>query len=140
MPSIIGNLKIWDINNRDILPPSIIYNLIIGANTNPSGFKFLCVGDSKFEGILNSDNINLASNGNYKINDVIIPQSILDNSGLQLNNGVLSLNFSDANSQSTLQSSDLFIFQRSGFTKKLTRDELKSDLNTTYTEGPNIKN
>ena len=120
------------------IPPSTIYNLIIGTNTN-SGFKFLCAGDSKFEGILNSDNINITSNGNYKINDVIIPQSILDNSGLQLNNGVLSLNFSNANSQSTLQSSDLFIFQRSGFSKKITRDELKTDLDTIYTEGPNIE-
>lgn len=138
MPSIIGNLKIWDINNRDILPPSTIYNLVIGTNTNPTGFKFLCIGDSKFEGVLNSDNINLASNGNYKINDVIIPQSILDNSGLQLDNGVLSFNFSDAVSLATLQSTDVFIFQRSNVSKRITRDELKADLDTTYTEGDNI--
>ena len=118
MPSIIGNLKIWDINNRDILPPSTIYNLVIGTNTNPTGFKFLCIGDSKFEGLLNSDNINLTSNGNYKINDIIIPQTILDNSGLQLTNGELSLNFSDAASLSTLQSTDLFIYQRSNVSKK----------------------
>ena len=111
MPSINGNLKIWDINNIDILPPSTIYNLVTRTNTNPTGLKFLCIGDSKFEGVLNSDI-------NYKINDVIIPQSILDNSGLQLNNGVLSFNFSDAVSQATLQSADIFIFQTNGINKR----------------------
>ena len=139
MPSIIGNLKIWDINNRDILPPSTIYNVILGGNTNPTGFKFLCIGDSKFIGVLNCDNINLTSNGNYKINDVIIPQSVLDNSGLKLTNGELSLDFLDAVSQSVLQSTDLFLYQRSGVSKKITRDELKADLDTTYIEGNNIE-
>ena len=140
MPSIIGNLKIWDINNRDILPPSTIYNVILGGNTNPTGFKFLCIGDSKFSGVLNSDNVNLTSNGTYKINDIIIPQSVLDNSGLKLTNGVLSLDFLDTVSQSVLQSTDLFLLQNSnGISKKITSSQLKQNIDTTYTEGNNIE-
>ena len=50
--SIIGILNQWEQSNLDIFPPSQIYNVLVGSNLNPSGFKFLVVGNSKLEGNL----------------------------------------------------------------------------------------
>jgi len=50
--SIIGQINQWDQSNENIFPPSTLYNVIIGEKLNPSGFKFLVVGNSKMEGNL----------------------------------------------------------------------------------------
>lgn len=139
MSSIIGNIRIFQINNREISPSSIIYNLLVGTKINISGFKFLVVGDSYINGLLTSDNINLSNNGNYKINNVIIPQTIITNNCLDLTNGVLKLDLSNNISQSTINSNDILILQNSnGTTKKITAGDLKTEIDTTYTASGNI--
>jgi len=50
--SIIGLINQWEQSNLEIFPPSNIYNVLVGTNLNPSGYKFLVVGNSKIEGDL----------------------------------------------------------------------------------------
>jgi len=50
--SIIGLINQWEQSNLEIFPPSNIYNVLVGTNLNPSGYKFFVVGNSKIEGDL----------------------------------------------------------------------------------------
>ena len=50
--SIIGLINQWTQSNLEIFPPSNIYNVLVGTNLNPSGYKFFVVGNSKIEGDL----------------------------------------------------------------------------------------
>ena len=86
--SIIGLINQWTQSNLDIFPPSNIYNVLVGTNLNPTGFKFLVVGQTKIEGdltitgsfngsISNIKVVNKTDNNNYQL-------VFVDNDGNQI--------------------------------------------------------
>ena len=79
MPSIIGNIELFKISNRDISTSSSVYNLLLGTNQNPSGFKFLCFGPAKFDGNFTAD---LTSSTGYLTSNLV---GLLQNTQLQNN-------------------------------------------------------
>lgn len=79
MPSIIGSIELFKISNRDISTPSAVYNLLLGTNQNPSGFKFLCIGPAKFDGNFTA---NLTSSTGYLTSNLV---GLLQNTQLQNN-------------------------------------------------------
>ena len=83
--SIIGLINQWTQSNVDIFPPSNIYNVLVGTNLNPTGFKFLVVGQTKIEGDLTITGTFNGSISNIKV------ENKTDNNNYQLvfvdNNG-----------------------------------------------------
>ena len=75
---------------------------------------------------------NLTTGHSYKINGVIIPQTILNDNGLDLTAGVLKINITDCVSQSNIIGTDIFLLQNSstGTSKKITGAQLIAAINT----------
>ena len=114
--SIIGTINQWEQSNLEIFPPSRIYNVLIGTNLNPSGFKFAVVGNTKLEG-----NVEITGNLSAVIQTLKVIEKTDDN------NYLLTFISSTGNQIPFYANSQITY---NPFTNKLTVGNITSDLTT----------